>query len=1046
MTKKGVESFSPEDLIQSGKTLLEEFDPLGVSYIDGTGQWQNNPSSIRDCISNEILFFLWELDQPEREAFIQDVFLPFMGSCYGNMTQKIFQNLQKEHKKNTNLPAENKRNSKSVFLTICETLGWIIAYEAFRLNSEWPVPRWDTWAKGEQKEYKKRVEEMRGLIERLSENEEESQFLSRIGNHLRKNCPEFFETLPAMIAEEQRITQKINTLLEKAKDTEKREEILPLVTETILPPMGIVTQTSPALLRPCLRLLLDGNIGMDSGVPYNASVILSILQDPRATGTLLNALGRFPLNVCKIRENLIYTLGNLEVKKAVDCLIPVLETFDETAGFIRLTEQQEETIVALGKIGLESLSALPSLIKYTGHLSPELQTYLAWTLGEIGKSQKDKFGGVSADIIISLLKLLQIKNKNVFEESVNSLKKIELPEFIHSLYLYNVGAVNILGLKPSQKGLYELSETIHYLIREKGQAIIAVNGDSGTGKTYFCQSLMNGFGNIHKNEILYLMRDRKKDQKIFNRILGIRWLQNHIDPIYYHDYPLTEEEDDPEEFFFRFLAENEDKKLIILDGCRDRYYFQRIIDLFYFREKLDVEVNFRATISTRRYNLEEREIALESVKTHLSFLEEPVLEDTHIYREGKAILYDLDNSIHCRLAKEEIQELFSQIRIESWGELIRMGNFKKETHSLQTSTGKLAIQDEPMAFETHEMEKREYESFCHQERKFRIEWNQDISNAPHLIGTIDADDLKPKKIRFYAQDQIAGWGEEGVVFILTFLDNRIFSTQMEKSKELSLLGRQIFTIDQKGECAIVNFEKNEKFRLPKTDSPALVSEALSTDRVITGHQDGSIRVWDITEGSIQVMRGPDRPVAALASDYAGRIFSAFHEDDLRIWDTGSSQVSIVTGFGGTISQIKTYRDGKILIVTEKSHGKGKTGVKQSGMAIGDLDNLSFLSFPSPYNKNISGTCINYDGRILAALDSADRKNEGGLVIISPGPNSSAFKILESHGKETRDCLIMGPKIITCGIEADGRHTIGVWGSDHYVKNEMPKWIALDELD
>jgi len=44
--------------------------------------------------------------------------------------------------------------------------------------------------------------------------------------------------------------------------------------------------------------------------------------------------------------------------------------------------------------------------------------------------------------------------------------------------------------------------------------------------------------------------------------------------------------------------------LIIIDGCRDQYYFQRVIDLLYFREKLDIVVNFRANFSTRRKNLE----------------------------------------------------------------------------------------------------------------------------------------------------------------------------------------------------------------------------------------------------------------------------------------------------------------------------------------------------------------------------------------------------------------------------------------------------------
>ena len=83
-----------------------------------------------------------------------------------------------------------------------------------------------------------------------------------------------------------------------------------------------------------------------------------------------------------------------------------------------------------------------------------------------------------------------------------------------------MGAVSILGLKPAQRGLNELSETLHYLLRTKKRTVMAVNGDSGTGKTYFCQAIADGFADIRPHEILYLMRDTKRGQKVFNRLLG----------------------------------------------------------------------------------------------------------------------------------------------------------------------------------------------------------------------------------------------------------------------------------------------------------------------------------------------------------------------------------------------------------------------------------------------------------------------------------------------------------------------------------------------
>jgi hypothetical protein len=1066
MKNQFMNSPSIEDLLDAGTFLMEGFLPKSLVYLDSAGQWKKNPESLRDCVSNEILYYLWKRGVKERAVFIRDASTIFLRKDIWTMTKKIIwvhlEGLDtdlpvlKEKELDVRiLSFYSKRNrAKKIlpFLIVLEGLAWVVSYEACRLNSSLNVPSWDANAKRLQQHCAALLEHMKKLMDPIFTPLERDRYVADILEYLNTTAPEFLQSMTSIIAEEQRLDRTIRFHLEKLLNEAKSEDIFPLIIEKILPPMGIVNQTSPALMRPCIRLLSNTQIEIESGIQYHASVILSILQDPRSTEAILNALERIPFNFSKIRENLIYALGSLQEPKAVNSISAVLGKEDQMIlttdplhnSFCLLIEQKEEAILALGKIGLPSLQVLVNLIKYAEHHSPKLQTCLAWTLGEIGKFQKMEYGGVSADIIITLLQLLKTKQKKVFEECVHSLKKIDMPEFIHSLYLYNLGAVNILGLKPSQKGLYELSETIHFLIKEKNQAIIAVNGDSGTGKTYFCQSLMDGFGDIKKSEILYMMRDRKKDQKVFNRILGLKWLRSCIDPVYYHDYPLAEEEDNPEEFLDEFLVENAHKKLIILDGCRDLHYFQKVIDLFYFRGKLDVEVNFRATQSTRRFNLEEREVALESVRTHLSFLEEPSLEDTYIYREGKAILFDLDNSIGCRINREEIQELFAKARIESWGDLIRIGDFNKERHPLHPSTGKLCARDESFSIKTYGMAIAHSKPLFHEERKFCMMLNQNISEDPHLIGTIDTNDLKPKKIRFYAQDQIAGLGLGGTIFILTFLDNRIFSTIAEGCQNITLLGRKIFSIGQAGECALFNFEKNEKIRLAKTDSPALVSAALSTDRVITGHQDGSIIIWNLIENTISLIKAHDQPVLALDSDYDGQIYSSSSDLSLKRWHVDKGQVRSFSGFSGFISRIEFYPQKKILAITEEN---GKESIREKlreNLVILDPQRLLYRSLPSPVENKLNSVNVHFDGRIFATSCNAVREDDNVLVFISCNENSWGYKILDSHERDTKDCLIMGPKLITCGTEAQQNHTIRIWGSKAYVKNELNKMIALSE--
>jgi WD40 repeat protein len=929
-------------------------------------------------------------------------------------------------------------------------LSWILFHESIRLNTESFVSEWDREAKKYKQKSIFKLRELNKFLSQIPTGKDNQRFIAEVTNQLKKASPEIIEGIPRMIGEEERLTKTINHLLVKAKDPIKKEEVFSLILEKIHPLMGIVTQTSPALLWPCLRLLMDSKIEISSGIQYKASLILSILQDSRSTETLLKALNRFPLLYSKIRVNLIYTLGNLKDKKALKAIAQVLEQPDEIkhsqsikkGEIYFLLEQKEEAILALGKIGLESLQYLPILVKYEEHPSAKLKTYLAWTLGKIGKAQKEKFGGVSADIIITLLKLLKNKNKQIFEESVNALKKIDMPKFIHSLYLYNIGAVSILGLKPSQKGLYELSETLFYLTKTRKRAIIAVSGDSGTGKTYFCQSIMNGFGDVKREEILYLMRDRKKDQKIFNRILGLKWLKKYIDPIYYHDYPLSEEEDDPEEFFKQFLKKISNKKLIILDGCRDQHYFQKIIDLFYFRGELDVVVNFRSTFSTRRFNLEEREIALESIKTHLSFIEKPSLEDTLFYREGIAILYDLDNSISCRLNRQEIQELFGKRRIESWGDLIRIGDFNQESKPQKIISEKLSFREDKFFPKNETLAEISVESFSHKERKFKAQLNKNLTELPNLLEIIEMKDLKPKQIRLYAQDQICGIGEEGSVFVLTFLDNRIFYTFMEKSMGITLLGRDIFLINNKGGLINISFERNEKVNIGKTHSPALVATSFTRDKLITGHEDGSIRIWDFLDKNIQTLEGHHQPILSLAVDYFGRIYSASLDKTLKQWDIEQGVVNTVVNLDGKISQTKLYPHGKILVVTETDDSARYPNENSTNkVRIIDFKHKLSKVISSPFRKTISNINVYFDGRIIAGLSPSKSKTNQKhrtLAIISPKQNLCEFKILDGHSMETKDCLAVGPKIITCGTESAGEHSIRIWGTEFYARMELSK--------
>lgn len=1022
-----------EQFVEQGSRLIRDFPVSWFAFPGYHTKWLENPLSIRGRICNDILYRLKTQPQEKRCIQLEEIYT-FCNPDAHRISFKAWDRLlrdsstqlyEKEFTRQSGTGGKSKQDNRaflSLLLIVCSRM----QLDCLQHLAQREVKDWDRPAKQLKKIAGDRVQQMKNILPDLNFS----------------SAPDFLRDTSLQAAEEEAYFQTYEYHMNKASASNGQDlEQYALLIEKIRPPMGVVTHTSSALLRPCAYMLRDKRIHADSGIPYNAALILSILQDSRCTRICLQALKKWPPRHTKIRENLIYTLGLLGTEAAVPHLIDTLKHADQhtespasgTEQAVLLREQKEEAIKALGRIGGAALETLNELCSYVDHPASILQTTLAWSLGELGQAQKNRYGGVGADILIAMLKLLQSKNKQVFEEAVAALKKIDMPKFIHSLYLYNVGAVNILGLKPAQRGLYELSETLHYLIRTQGQAVIAVNGDSGTGKTYFCHALLEGFADISPQEILYLMRDRTQDQKIFNRMLGIKWLRNYIEPSYYQGYPLSQDEDDPESFFQQFFSDNKNKKLIILDGCRDRHYFQRVIDLFYFHGRLDCEVNFRATHSTRRCNLEEREIALESVKNHLAFLEEPALEDTHFYREGFLILYDLDNSLGSRLNREEIHELFGKSRIESWGDLIRLGEFSGRGGTLPGSIQPLTAKQESTKFREEDFPDTEVLSIAASERKFSPQLNPSLPDDPHLLLSVDMQDLKPQSISFYALEQIAGTGVNGEFFVLSFIDNRIFHFHPGSSTDHPpiLLGRDLFLISKTGNLQRISFERSEYERFESVHSPVCSGAVYLRDMIVTGHEDGTVGVWDFSKKRLRIYPGHKEPVLSVAGDHYGTINSLGKDGRLSRQHPDKPERQTMSLGKNHSFRLQMIPWDRLLVYSTDSR-------RPALLNIMDFSKNVEKQIILKENRPVCRTSVDQQARIITALGYTPGETSGTLAVIDPEKEQPHCHILSGHSRETLDCMVMGPRILSCGRDDGHRYSLRVWGTPFFVQREHAK--------
>ncbi len=674
----------------------------------------------------------------------------------------------------------------------------------------------------------------------------------------------------------------------------------------------------------------------------------------------------------------------------------------------------------------------------TGHPNRDLRLALAWALGQIGQAQKEHQGGVDVEVVIALLHLLASHQPLVVEEAAQALRALELPDFLHTLYLHDFASMPTLALKPCATGLYELSETLFHLLSVKRQVVVAVTGDSGTGKTYFCQAIAQGFAHLRPGDILYLMRD-KPANKVFNRILGLDWLRAHVDPRYYHDDSLAPEEADPDRYFDQFMQEHTAKKLIILDGWRDQAYFHRVIERFYERGYLDVVVSFRTTYSTRRLNLEEREGSLESVAAHLPLVEEPPIEGTRFYREGNVLIYSLDNSIPSRLNAEEIRQVFATRKVRAWGEHITLGSFADQATTLTGKEMFTTAETAPVEIRSHVWRPQQASPCAPEEGRFERLPNRDLAARPNLLETVVAPGLPITRVAFYTHGQVAfGTGDGRVGILVGFNDHAFFSATGEREiVDLCVVGSEICSLDAAGNVHLTSFEQGAHRVLPTSSAPVTALAPLASRYLVTGHRDGKIAVWDLASEEKKELAGHQGSVIALATDRPGRVYSAVADGTVRAWDLAAQEARIFAGFPGSLLRLAPCLDGRVAVALARS-AEGRRG--QLSLALLDPATAAAFVAPVATGARVCSLVSHPDGRLLLGLEPVSEKKS--LLVVTPQPGSLSCAALAGHSRATRGCLAMGPRLITCGEEQDGAAPIKIWGTAAYVQHERSRQELL----
>ncbi len=1013
-------SFDIEKLFKKIQLLLKNYDCYDVYFLDNKGKWNKNPETLKDIISSEVWFRIWASSRCSNNEETLDLFKPILNNAY-------FQDLMSKF---TNIADGMEIDITDTLITF-EILYVLIEYQIYILNTEKYIPDWNYQEKKIQNEYLIRLDNFKKNLKNILSDPILFDSFFHIHKELTKN--NLFNSISVTINEEIKFYEQ--QILHKAKLEEPRKitQIYNFLSNKIDFDIASAVTKKQALIRPFLRALNDATNLVPVGLQFEIVSILGALKDPRCARTLFNLLKNTSLEYINLISNIIYTLGNLQFNEMSEYLKMILQLpdyIDLSSGYKQpIYDIKSETIWSTGKLGISGINLINEMVKYISHKDNIIKIALAWAMAMIGIKEKKEEGVVDLEILTTLLGLLKDKDKKVFEESIYGLKVLGFYELIDNLNLNNIPATPILALKPSSIGLYELSETIYHLVNLKKPVVIAVTGDSGTGKTYFCESIRYGFGDISKDDILYLMRDNPAHRTIFSRMIDKKFTKDFLDPQYYTIETMDERNLEPFQGFFDFIRQNSHKKLIILDGWLDEIYFYQVLKTFYIYSYLDCIINFRATYSTRRINLEEREGILERVRDCLRFVENPPIEETEFYRNGDVFVYNLDNSIGSRLSADEIKEVFSRKKVRLWAEHIRIGNFEKELRELKITEETLNRRTEDFVIQNDgKIESEEEAIEIYNEHFFRI-INSDIVEKPILLQKIRLKKSIPEKISRYAPGVIAYHNTNGIVGILTGINDQNYFTQIKENKiyDHCIYNDLFFAIGEESKIYAFDFSKNLLRTLKISASPL---SAIATDRnniIATGHQDGTIRLWDINSEMTYLLKGHKNSIISIVIDKKGIIVSNSSDGELRLWNLHKNSIKIYNNMNFNTNLIGLERpSGNIIFV------------KRNNVVRLDPENetVKIISLPN-YIEPIA-FCPYYDGRIFAGYRKEDRTY---FIVIEFKKDKGFYNTIRIDINKINGITAMGPRIIISGMDNDGA-IIEILGSEDYVRGEIEKLKIL----
>lgn len=231
----------------------------------------------------------------------------------------------------------------------------------------------------------------------------------------------------------------------------------------------------------------------------------------------------------------------------------------------------------------------------------------------------------------------------------------------------------------------------------------------------------------------------------------------------------------------------------------------------------------------------------------------------------------------------------------------------------------------------------------------------------------------------------------------------------------------------------ISFEKEDMSIYPGLKSAILAIASMPPDNILTAQADSSVNIWNLEEKKITTLKFGGDPLWFLATNPIGRICFA-SKNRLGLAD-GKEKILLATKLPGEEPLFPQFFSPDEVVAVVKKKENNQWGIRMLNFHQ-KTTRLILLRGIEGIRKMILGR----DGRIIFIGQEKNSSSSAAcfLYILTPEKDGFSLARINKKASQFKDVVLLGPRLLTCGLEPTGKTSFQVWGNNFFVQTELGK--------